>query len=72
MLTLPPGSLKFILGVPSKGDSRKIRAKYFENLKISKIALNRFFVKSLSFALFFASLRLNLAFFKMLKNTSKM
>ena len=72
MLTLPPGSLKFILGVPSKGDSRKIRAKYFENLKISKTELNRFFVKSLSFAVFFASLMIISTFFKILKNTSKM
>ena len=72
MLTLPPGSLKFILGVPSKGDSRKIRVKYFENLKISKIELNRFFVKSLSFAMFFASLIAISTLFKILKNTSKM
>ena len=28
-LNPPPGSLEIILGVPSKGDSRKIRAKYF-------------------------------------------
>jgi len=67
-----PGRLDFFSWVPSKGDSRKIRATYFENLKISKTELNRFFVKSLSFAVLFASLIAISELFKILKNTSKM